>query len=211
MAAASTYYVRKGSQIHGPFDAEKLKRLAIAGQITRDDFVSRDRAQWTPAGNVNGLFPPAELIVTERPTAIPTVHAPPPPPMATAVPAPQVVYVQSQPAHVTQRVVVNVTHRGNTCAVAAALFGFLALAFCWIPFLGLFTIPLALLAIVLAAVGLLVAVSRDGAGVAASVCGGVVAVLAIAGSLISTTAAVGAGAAAAAGAASEAAQPADPQ
>jgi len=69
----STYYVRRGGKQFGPFEPKQLKQLAAAGKLTRDDSVSADRAKWTPAGNVKGLFPPAELLVRETPQAIPTV------------------------------------------------------------------------------------------------------------------------------------------
>lgn len=195
---ASNFYIRVGAKVHGPVDTAKLKKLAAEGRITRDAELSYDgQTKWTKAGSVKGLFPSAELIVDEPSAAIRTVvrHQPPPAavPVAPAPAQPTIVVMQAPaaPQQVIQQttVVVNTGATGNTCAMIAAVFGLLALAFCWIPLVGLLTIPVALLAILLAGIGLLIALFRKGAGLIASVGGGLVAVAAIVVSLVSTSAA----------------------
>lgn len=52
---AGTFFVRIAGDVHGPFDAAKVKQLAVAGRICRDDELSRDRNKWTHARNVKGL------------------------------------------------------------------------------------------------------------------------------------------------------------
>ena len=52
---AGTFFVRIAGNVQGPFDAAKLKQLAVAGRISRDDEVSRDRQNWIPAREVKGL------------------------------------------------------------------------------------------------------------------------------------------------------------
>lgn len=65
--SAASFYVRVRGQIHGPFESDKLKRLAAAGKIGRDDEVSRDREKWVKAGGVKGLFPATELVANPAP------------------------------------------------------------------------------------------------------------------------------------------------
>lgn len=53
-----TYYVQIGGNTFGPFDGEKLKKLAAAGKISSGDLVSKDgKSRWTVAAKVKGLFP----------------------------------------------------------------------------------------------------------------------------------------------------------
>lgn len=187
---SASLYVRIRGKVHGPFDAEKLKRLAAGGKITRDDEVSRDQLKWVPAANVKGLFPPAELVIEREPipTIVPPIAAPAPlqpPPVQ-----PQMAYVQAPAPSVSQSVVVNVNQYGNTCAMIAAGMSLLALAFCWLPFLGLLTIPLAAIAIILAGVGFVISLTRKGKGVVASIAAGIVGSIAIIVSIISTGAAI---------------------
>jgi len=80
-----SYFVRIRGSMHGPFDGEKLKRLAAAGKISRADEVSRDREKWVKAGGVKGLFPSTELATAPASRASPSraVAAP----IAPAVPA----------------------------------------------------------------------------------------------------------------------------
>lgn len=66
-----SYFVKIADKKYGPFDAEKLKGLASAGRISRHDSISKDQATWVPAGNVKGLFPPAELVVPPETIAAP--------------------------------------------------------------------------------------------------------------------------------------------
>jgi len=83
---ADGLYVRIAGKVHGPFDGDKLKRLAAAGKISRDDELSRDQQKWTPAGNVKGLFPPGELMpAPPKQTPIQVITRPPiaPPPMVS--------------------------------------------------------------------------------------------------------------------------------
>ncbi len=56
-----TYFVRIRGKIHGPFDAEKLKKLHARGQFSRAHEVSRDKRSWQPAGTLPELFGAPEL------------------------------------------------------------------------------------------------------------------------------------------------------
>lgn len=56
-----TFYAQIGGKTYGPFEADKLKRLAAGGKISRDDKVSKDgQTGWVAAGTVKGLFPAAQ-------------------------------------------------------------------------------------------------------------------------------------------------------
>ncbi len=203
---STSYYVRRGQKQFGPFDTPQLKKLAAAGKITRDDAISADRSKWTPAGNVKGLFPPAELLVDAKPHAIPTIvkHQPPavpdPAPPATVyvqAPAPQAPQPAAQPAPVMQQttnVVVHAQRPGNTCATLAGGLGVVALLLAFVPGLGLLlVVPLASLALLLALFGFILAFGRGGRGLIGSIGGGLLAMIAIPVAMLSTVAGVGAG------------------
>lgn len=67
----ATFYAMVAGKKYGPFDADKLKRLATAGKISRDDKISRDsETNWVVAGTVKGLFPATELIVPVAQTPV---------------------------------------------------------------------------------------------------------------------------------------------
>ncbi len=110
--AANELFVRIRGKEHGPFDSDKLKRLAVAGKITRDDEVSRDRVKWIPAGNVKGLFPDGELM-----------PAPPPPPRTQAVarttPPPAPIPVHAPPARQPSRELVKPSEAPQTALLTA--------------------------------------------------------------------------------------------
>jgi rRNA maturation protein Nop10 len=52
---AGTIFVRIAGDVQGPYDAAKVKQLAVAGRLRRDDELSQDRQKWTQARNVKGL------------------------------------------------------------------------------------------------------------------------------------------------------------
>lgn len=67
---ATTYYVRLSGKTYGPFDTEKLKRLAAAGKISCENMISTDgKSGWVVAGKVKGLFATAESI--QSPSVLP--------------------------------------------------------------------------------------------------------------------------------------------
>jgi Zn-dependent protease with chaperone function len=52
------WYYGDGDQRHGPVSTEELKGLATSGQLQPDDLVwKRGMAEWSPAGQIEGLFP----------------------------------------------------------------------------------------------------------------------------------------------------------
>src|SRR5947207_1719954 len=81
MAAEWFYTHGMGQQRLGPVDKEKLKQLASAGELTRQDLVwTVGMPQWTEAGTVAGLFdgvaaPTAPA--TSRPAVAPAPMASP--------------------------------------------------------------------------------------------------------------------------------------
>jgi hypothetical protein len=53
----ATFYAKVSGKVYGPFDAAKLKKLAAAEKLSRNDEISRDgRTGWVKAGGVKGLF-----------------------------------------------------------------------------------------------------------------------------------------------------------
>jgi hypothetical protein len=54
------YYLRARGKIIGPLSATQLRTLQSRGQISALDEVSEDRQNWTPASEVQGLFPDSQ-------------------------------------------------------------------------------------------------------------------------------------------------------
>lgn len=50
------YYTRQGRRILGPFDLERLQRLASLGRFSRGHQVSTDRVTWFPASELTEVF-----------------------------------------------------------------------------------------------------------------------------------------------------------
>ena len=91
-------------------------------------------------------------------------------------------------AHHPQPVVVYVRNQGNTAATASLICGILAAGFCWIPIVGLIIIPLALISMLLAGLGFILSLLRNGSGLGSSIIGGIAAAGAIFVALTITTA-----------------------
>ncbi len=87
----SKYYMRSKGKLFGPFDIEKLKRLAAKGTLTAADELSMDRQTWTAAGKVAELFAPEEVGRPCKPRGSPRRQAPrrnPPVPASKGAAAP---------------------------------------------------------------------------------------------------------------------------
>jgi len=84
--------------------------------------------------------------------------------------------------HVPQAPSVNVhmPTRTSSLGVVSLILGVVAFLFCWIPLLGMLSIPLSALGLLLAAIGFVVALVRRGSGIGYPIGGGVVSGLALA-------------------------------
>lgn len=84
--------------------------------------------------------------------------------------------------HVRQALSVNVhmPKRTSSLGVVSLILGVVAFLLCWIPLVGLLSIPLSALGLLLGAIGLLVALTRRGSGIGYSIGGGFVSGLALA-------------------------------
>jgi hypothetical protein len=67
----------------------------------------------------------------------------------------------------------------SSVGLAALILGVLAFILCWIPFVGILTIPLSLLGLVLSGVGIILCITRRGSGLGFPIAGGVVCGLAL--------------------------------
>lgn len=74
---------------------------------------------------------------------------------------------------------VHMPRRTSSLGVVSLILGVIAFFFCWIPVLGILSIPLSALGLLLAAIGSLVALVRRGSGIAYPIGGGVVSGLAL--------------------------------
>lgn len=106
-------------------------------------------------------------------------------PPAVAPPPPVVHQVQVAPAmpmhapHQTVVVVERPRYGGNSLAIASIILAVVAFLFCWIPLIGLISIPVAALGAGLGGIGIVVALFRRGAGAGFSIAGVLLSVFAM--------------------------------
>jgi hypothetical protein len=129
-------------------------------------------------------FPGAENGVSLRKSEEPTEATQPSRPAhqssAQGMPAPQPAPLES--GHVAQALSVNVhlPKRTSSLGVVSLILGVVAFLFCWVPVLGILSLPLSALGVLLAAIGLGIALVRRGSGIGWPIGGGAVSVLALA-------------------------------
>ncbi len=105
--------------------------------------------------------------------------------------APPIPAAQTVPQSVVPQTIVVVQQekkRGNSLAIASVIVAVLAFAFCWIPLLGILSIPVGLIALLLGGFGLLISLFRRGAGIGFSIAGVLLSVLSIVVAFTITTA-----------------------
>ncbi|MEX2091137.1 MAG: GYF domain-containing protein [Pirellulales bacterium] len=82
-AAADQYWIHNGKKKAGPFSGQKLRQLAAAGALRRDDLVRSNRSGWVRATRVKGLefgdLSPLTQTVVSRPAARPHERSSSPP------------------------------------------------------------------------------------------------------------------------------------
>jgi hypothetical protein len=54
----STYYVRNGGKVYGPFTQQQLSQLSASGRVLPQTEVSTDQVRWLPASSVVGTATP---------------------------------------------------------------------------------------------------------------------------------------------------------
>jgi DNA-directed RNA polymerase subunit RPC12/RpoP len=86
----------------------------------------------------------------------------------------------------SQNVSVEIKRGVNPLGIASLILGIIACLFCWIPFLGLFVIPLAAIGLLLALLGLIMASANKKTGFVFPISGGIVCLLSIIIALVMT-------------------------
>lgn len=86
-----------------------------------------------------------------------------------------------QPGHDSRAPTLNVNmpKRSSSLGIVSLILGIVALFLCWIPFVGMISIPIAGLGVLLAVVAFIVALVRQGGGIGWPIGGGLVAVIAL--------------------------------
>jgi hypothetical protein len=134
-------------------------------------------------------------LATVRPIAVSAVAVVPEAPAAVAAaPAPQIIYVQQPPVPPApapaaqmhympqQNVTVNVgmSKGASGLGVAALVIGIIALLLCWIPFVGMLSVPFSIIGLLLAGIGFIISLAGGRSSVGMPVAGGIICLLAIA-------------------------------
>ena len=85
-----------------------------------------------------------------------------------------------QQGHIRGAPVINVAlpRRGNSFGIVSLVAGILAILLCWIPLLNVLSVPLFAIGLLFAFVGLIVAMTRGGAGIGFAIAGGAFSLLA---------------------------------
>lgn len=77
---AGEWYVGKNGQQSGPFTAQQLKQMAIAGQLSPTDLLWKDgMSEWLPCSSVKGLFVESAATASAIPARPVSRPAAPPP------------------------------------------------------------------------------------------------------------------------------------
>jgi len=71
----------------------------------------------------------------------------------------------TQPHNANPTVNVNLPRRGSSLGIASLVLGTLSFAICWIPLIGMLGIPLSGLGLILALIGVIIALTRRGSGI----------------------------------------------
>lgn len=67
MKEIQNWYVRRGSEIRGPFPAGLVSNYVLLGRISEQDEVSPDKQEWQPLSQVAGLIPEVLLVARTHP------------------------------------------------------------------------------------------------------------------------------------------------
>ena len=73
------YWIRKGTEVQGPFDQLQIRGLVAIGQLVPTMEISTDGTSWQSAGRVPGLFPIATQDAAPVVSTAPKTTAPAPP------------------------------------------------------------------------------------------------------------------------------------
>ena len=87
---------------------------------------------------------------------------------------------------IPQDVRVEIKRGANPLGIASLVFGIMGGVICWVPILGLFAIPVALIGLVLAFIGIVMAATNKKTGFVFSISGGIVCILSMSIALVST-------------------------
>ena len=187
---ANEWYVQHGGKQYGPMTSANLKKLAAEGKISPNTTVRLgSEGTWVPAARVQGLFAAGQPAAAPRAAQFPAVDTPPPAPKAVDLAAPPIAPPRSLPvgrplAHVQLTNVAPLPKAvpADSGSVApkvlgavAIILGTVALATCWLPYMGGLVgwtgIAVGGLGLIVGIVGLVVAAMKQGTGLTLNVAG----------------------------------------
>lgn len=142
--------------------AEAAKRKEEKERVRREQEEDRRRRQIVKATQSQmANAPPQQSAVATR------VAAPPP-------------VLEAGHAAGAPSVNVYLPKRTSSLGIVSLVLGVVAFVMCWIPIIGMFSIPVGALGLLLAAIGVLVALARRGAGIGFPIGGGLMSAMALA-------------------------------
>ncbi len=182
------FFYRHGDETHGPVSVQKLRQMANDGTLKKADRIKPDHEdKWYVAGTVKGLFPDTTAIsgLSEDRSAARVLSVAPAPPRALT-PAEELsdavrrLHAPEQ-GHSPASPTVNILppRRGSSLGISALVLGILAFLLCWVPLLGAVTLPVSALGALLGAIGIVISLTRKGAGIGFPIAGTAVSVLAL--------------------------------
>jgi len=121
----------------------------------------------------------AEAVANKRNVMVQRVT---PLPVAIAHPPPQgMIPHRLEPGHVPGAPTVNVhvPRRASSIGIVSLVLGLVAFTFCWVPLIGILSVPLSGLGLLFAIIGFIICMNRRGAGAGFPIAGGLVSLFAL--------------------------------
>lgn len=170
----SDWFVQKGSKVYGPFKTRQLKELASTGKLLKSDKIRRNEMDhWVDASSARGLFDDEHEHHSPRaepaPASTEQSHG-----LDDLVAASGTVdsgspgrasheadYTPRPASHRVSRGRSNHRKEVNGLGVAGLVLGIIAALTCWIPFVGMLTVPFAALGVIFCIIGLITAIAAN--------------------------------------------------
>lgn len=186
----SKWFVRKRNKDYGPFTSHQLRGLVESGKLLESDKVRRDDKDiWVAASRIRGLFDTQNVNHSDPPRKTSS------PPAATDSALDDLASATAsddgnvnagasppkRPPPIPPSRQTTTYHRKEISGlgIAGLVLGIIATLTCWVPFIGMLTVPFAALGAIFSIIGLVVALSGRRSSPGMSIAGLIVCLTAI--------------------------------